>query len=134
MKNLELAKLFYEMADILEMQNVQWKPRAYRTAAKAIETMSADIEDIYKKGALKELPGVGESIEKKIIEFIKTGKIKAHDRLMKSIPEHLLALMNVPFMGPKKAKKLYETLKIKNIKQLESAAKQHKISKISGFA
>ena len=54
MKNLELAKLFYEIADLLEMKGVQWKPRAYRTAARAIETMSADIEDIYKKGTLKE--------------------------------------------------------------------------------
>ena len=133
MKNLEIAKLLYEIADILEMKNVQWKPRAYRTAARAIETMSADIEEIYKKGLLRELPGVGESIEEKIIEFLKTGKIKEHDKLIKSVPKPLTALMNVPFMGPKKAKKLYEKLKIKSIKQLESAAKQHKIAKIPGF-
>jgi DNA polymerase (family 10) len=133
MKNLELAKLLYEIADILEMKGVQWKPRAYRTAARAIETMSADIEDIYKKGNLKELPGVGESIERKIIQFLKTGKIKEHDKLIKTVPKHLIALMNVPFMGPKKAKKLYSKLKIASIKQLESAARKHKIAKIPGF-
>ena len=95
--------------------------------------MSADIEEVYKKGALKELPGVGKSIEEKIIQFIKTGKIKEHDKLIKSVPKPLSSLMNVPFMGPKKAKKLFSILKISTVKQLESAAKKHKIAKIPGF-
>ena len=133
MKNLEIAKLLYEIADLLEMKQVQWKPRAYRTAARAIETMSSDIEEVYKKGALRDLPGVGESIEEKIIEFLKTGKIKEHGKLMKSVPKPLTALMNVPFMGPKKAQKLFSILKISTVKELEAAAKKHKIAKIPGF-
>jgi len=59
MKNLEIARIFYEIADILEMQGVEWKPQAYRRAARAIETSSKDVENIYKKGnlkALKEIP------------------------------------------------------------------------------
>ncbi|MCX6798846.1 MAG: helix-hairpin-helix domain-containing protein [Candidatus Diapherotrites archaeon] len=68
MKNEEVAKIFFEVADILEMQNVQWKPRAYRAAAFAIESLSEPVEEIYKGGGLKaleEIPGVGEAIAKK---------------------------------------------------------------------
>lgn len=133
MKNLELARLFYEMADILEMKGVPWKPRAYRTVAKALETMPTAVEEFYKKEALREIPGVGARIEEKIIEFLKTGKIKEHDRLVKTVPSHLYVLMHVPGMGPKKAQKLYSRLKITSVKQLEEACKKHKIRKIPGF-
>ena len=73
MKNQEIAAIFYEMADILEIKDVQWKPRAYRKAAQAIEALAEDIEEIYKRGdikALEEIPGVGEGLAKKIIEYI----------------------------------------------------------------
>ena len=136
MTNSELAEIFYEIADILEMKNVQWKPRAYRQAARAIEALPQDVEDIYKKDGvklLKEIPGVGEGIAKKIIEFIETNKIKTYIKLKKSIPKHLNVLMKVPGMGPKKAKKLNKILKISTLVQLEKAAKQHKIRKIPGF-
>lgn len=133
MKNPEIAAIFYEMADILEMQNVQWKPRAYRHAAKAIESLSEDVTDIYKRGGIKELekiPGVGAGLAAKIEEFLKTGKVKEHQRLRKLVPAHIDRLMAIPGMGPKKARMLYEKLGISTISQLEKAAKQHKIAKL----
>lgn len=136
MKNLEIAKIFYEIADILELQNVNWKPRAYRKAAKSIESLSKDIEEIYKEQGIKGLeniPGVGERLAKKIIEFIETGKVKTHEKLKKSIPRHLVDLMEVPGLGPKRAEFLYKKLHIKTIKQLEQAAKQHKIKNLPTF-
>ena len=133
MKNLRLAQLFYEMADIYEMKGVQWKPRAYRTAAKALESMPTAVEEFYKKDALREIPGVGEGIEGKIIEFLKTGKIREHDKLVKTVPKHIYFIMHVPGMGPKKAQKLYKKLKITSVKQLEEACKRHRIAKIPGF-
>jgi len=136
MKNLEIANMFYEMADILEMQEVQWKPQAYRRAAKAIESLSEDVGDIYKRGgikALEEIPGVGERLAKKIEEFIKTGKVKEYQRLKKTVPKHIDRLMAIPGMGPKKAKKLYDALGISTIKQLEEAAKKHKIASLKGL-
>lgn len=135
-KNQELADIFYEIADILEMKNVQWKPRAYRQAARAIESLLVDIESIYKKGGKEELEkiqGVGESISNKIIEYLKTGKIKKFERLRKLAPSHMEILMKIPGMGPKKLKKLIQSLKISTIKQLETAALNHKIAKIPGF-
>jgi len=136
MKNLEMAEVFYEMADILEMQNVQWKPRAYRTAARAIEGLSEPIEVIYKRGGIKELeelPGVGEGIAKKIAEYLKTGKVKEYEKLKKQTPKHIAVLMKIPGMGPKKVKKLNQVLKISTLAQLERAARTHKISGIPGF-
>jgi DNA polymerase (family 10) len=71
MLNFELAKLFYDLADILEARGVQWKPAAYRKAARSIESLQEPIEDIYQeKGikALEDMPGIGERIAEKIIE------------------------------------------------------------------
>ena len=82
MTNTELVSIFYEIADILDMMNIEWKPRAYRQAARAIDSLPEDVKNIYKKGGiklLKEIPGVGDAIAKKIIEFIKTGKIKSYE-------------------------------------------------------
>ncbi|MBI2110613.1 DNA polymerase/3'-5' exonuclease PolX [Candidatus Woesearchaeota archaeon] len=136
MKNQELAKILYDIADILEFKNVQWKPRAYRTAARSIEGLNKDIEEIYQKdgiNGLKDISGVGEGIAKKIEEFVKTGKITEYEKLKKKVPKNFIDLLEVPGVGIKKAKVLYEKLDIKNLKDLERAARQHKISKLESF-
>ncbi|MEW5896962.1 MAG: DNA polymerase/3'-5' exonuclease PolX [Nanoarchaeota archaeon] len=130
MKNLEIAKILHGIADILELQEVPWKPQAYRKAALAIETLSEDIEEIYKRSELEEIPGVGEHIARKIEEIIKTGKLKYYEELKKKVPLKLDELMSVPGLGPKKIKLLYQKLKVKSIKDLEEAAKKQKIRKI----
>ncbi len=135
-KNSEIAAIFYEMSEILEMQGVAWKPRAYLQAAMTIEALKQPIEELYKEGGierLEQIPGVGEAIAKKTVEFLKTGKISEHRELLKTIPKHMIELMRVPGLGPKKIKKLNKILGIKNIKQLEKAAKAHKIAKLEGF-
>lgn len=133
MKNLEIAKILHEIADILEMQEVPFKPRAYRRAAIAIESLSEDIEAICKKGKLKEIPGVGESIAQKITEFIETGEIKYYKKLKASMPVKVDELMAVPGMGPKKIKLLYKKLNVKDLKDLKKAAEQHKIRELKSL-
>jgi len=136
MKNVDMAAIFYAVADILEIQKVQWKPIAYRKAARTIEALSENIEEIYKKGGLKafmELPGIGEGLAKKIEEFIKTGKVKSYERLKKEMPAGIGDLVSIPGLGPKKAYRLFKELKIKGIPDLESAIKEHKIAKLEGF-
>ncbi len=136
MTNEELAAIFYEMADILEMQNVQWKPRAYRQAARAIESLSQNIKLLYKKGGLKlleEIPGVGEGIGKKIVQYIEKGKIDKYEKLKSSIPSHINILMKVHGIGAKKVKKLNQLLKITTVEELEKVAREHKIASIPGF-
>ncbi|MCX8158809.1 MAG: helix-hairpin-helix domain-containing protein [Candidatus Pacearchaeota archaeon] len=135
-KNSEIAKIFYEIADILEMQNVQWKPRAYRQAAQSIESLKEDVEKLYQKGnieKLEQIPNIGEALAKKIVEYLKTGKIKEHKKLLKSIPKHTRELMQIPGLGAKKIKKLHDILKISTINQLEKAAREHKIRNLFGF-
>ncbi len=135
-RNLDIAKIFFEMADILEMQEEPWKPQAYRRAAKVIAALSESVENIYNKRGLKgleDLPGVGEALAKKIVEYLQTGKIIAHEKLKASISADVGELMEIPGIGPKKIKKLNEILGIKNLKDLEKAIKQHKIAKLPGF-
>ena len=85
MKNLEIARILNNIADILEIQEVPFKPRAYRNAARAIESLSEDIEELYKRGELEKIPGVGEHIAKKIEEIIKTGKLKYYEKRLQII-------------------------------------------------
>ncbi len=84
MKNKELAKIFYEIAELLEIKGTAFKPVAYRKAAKSLENLDKDVSIIYKEkrlGGLKEIPGVGESIAKKIEEYLKKKKIKYFEEL-----------------------------------------------------
>jgi len=136
MKNLEVAGIFYAIADILEIQNVQWKPQAYRRAARSLESLSKDVEEIYKeKGmeGLMEISGVGEGLAKKIVEFIQTGKIKEYEKVKAGLPKGLAELIEVPGMGPKKAMLLFNKLKIQSISGLKKAAQEHKIASLKGF-
>jgi len=134
--NQEIAKIFYEMANILEIRNIQWKPQAYRKAAKALEIREKDVSKIYKKYGIKgieKIPGVGKNLGQKIVEYIKTKKIRAYEKLMKGKEAEIIAMMKIPGMGPKKIKKIYQKLKIKNVEDLKKAIKEHKIAKLPGF-
>ncbi len=136
MKNQELAKIFNEIADFLEMDGVAFKPYAYQRAAIGLGTMEEHVEDIYKNGgknALEEIPGVGKSIAGSIEEYLKTGKIKYYNFLKKRMPINVEELISVEGLGPKRVKFLYDKLGIANLKDLEKAAKSHKISPLFGF-
>jgi len=136
MVNKEIAKILYEIADYLEMDAVPFKPYAYERAAISLETLEEDVEQIYKKGGLKALeniPGVGKSIAEKIEEYLKTGKIIYYERFKRRLPLKIEELVAVEGLGPKKVKFLYEKLGIRNLKDLEKAAKSHKIAPLFGF-
>lgn len=115
---------------------MQFKPRAYEKAARSIEALQEDVEEIYRKGGIKalmEIPGVGKSIAEKIEELIKTGKIKYHEELKEKVPVDLKSLSGIEGLGPKTIKTLWQELKIRNIEDLEKAALAHKICKLPGF-
>ncbi len=121
MKNLEVAQIFRNIAKILEIkgENV-FRIRAYERAAQNIEGLPNAIESFVKQDALMEIPGIGKDLAEKIKEYYKTGRVKMFEQLKKSIPEGLLDLLNIPSVGPKTAKLLYEKLKIKNLGGLSS--------------
>ena len=133
MKNEDIAKIFYRMALYLEIKEVPFKPRAFEKAAQSIEVLEDDIADIYKKGGLKALeniPSIGKGISERIEEYLKTGHIKDYERLKKQIPVDIQALSEIEGVGPKLIKLFYQKLKIKNIADLEKAAKLGKLSKL----
>jgi DNA polymerase (family X) len=136
MKNLELAKIFYDIAERLKMEGVSFRPQAYQKAALSLEALKDSVESVYKKGgvrALMDIPGVGESIADLMEQYIKTGKIRYYNELKKKVPVDLEEITKIEGMGPMKAKALYQKLGIRNLKELEKAAKAHKIAGIEGF-
>ena len=136
MKNPDVAKFFYEIASILEAQDVQFKPMAYRKAAMAIETWNAEVEEIYKEkgvNGLKEIPGVGEAIAKKTAEILETGKLKYLEELRKDSPRELLDIVSIYDIGAKTAYKIYKELGVNTVEDLKKAAESHKIREIKGL-
>jgi DNA polymerase (family X) len=136
MKNQELSKIFFDMADYLEIDGVSFKPYAYRKVALSLESLKEDIGEIYRNGglkALKNVSGVGEGIAKAIEEYLKTGKIKNLEELKKKMPVKVDELLKVESLGHKKIKTLYQKLGIKDLKSLGKAAKSHKIAPLFGF-
>lgn len=133
MKNQEIAKIFNEIADLLEIKGEnQFRIRAYRRAAQNIEGLPKSVEEIPKEELLN-VPGIGHDLAGKIEEYIKTGKMQAHEELKHEIPEGLLTLLSVPSLGPKTSKLLYEKLKIKSLDDLERLAKEHKLAGLPGI-
>lgn len=134
--NTEIAEILNRIADLLDIKGVEWKPRAYRTAARVIESYPKDVSQLFNDRGLEgveEIPGVGEGIGKKIVQYIQKGKIDEYDKLQKEMPKHVHVLMGITGMGPKKIRKLNEALGIKTVKQLEVAAKKGRIAEIEGF-
>jgi len=136
MINREIAKIFFNISSFLETEEVLFKPYAYQKAALMLEGLEEDVKEIYRKGGLKaleEIPGVGKSIAEKMEEYIQTGKIKYYENLKRKLPINLDEITAVEGMGPKRAKILYQKLGIRNLKELEIAAKKGKIGKLFGF-
>jgi DNA polymerase (family 10) len=136
MKNQELSKIFFEIADLLEMEGVSFKPFAYRKVALSLDSLKDDVGEIYRNGgvkALHEISGVGEGIAAAIEEYLKTGKVKQLEALKKKLPMKIDELLKVESLGPRKIKILYEKLGVKDLKDLAKAAKAHKIAPLFGF-
>ena len=134
--NQEIAKIFQEISEYLEMRDDPFRPRAYARAARAIEELEEDVSKTYAEGgkkALEEIPGVGESMAEKIEEYIKTGKVKYFEELKKKAPIDVSSLTAVEGLGPKKIKKLYRELNIRTLEDLEKEALAGKIRGLEGF-
>ncbi|MFO7967412.1 MAG: DNA polymerase/3'-5' exonuclease PolX [Archaeoglobaceae archaeon] len=133
MRNREIARILNEIADYLDMEGVQFKPRAYRRAAQNIETLGSDIEEVYRKGELENIEGVGKGIAKKIEEYLETGKVKKLQELKEKAPVDTENLMTVEGLGPKTVEALYNELGIKDLDDLEKAAREGRIGRLKGF-
>jgi len=132
MKNTEIAKVFQDMADLLELKGENpFKIRAYQRAARAIEHLPKELEIAVEEGEdLQAIPGVGEAIAKKITELVTTGKLRVYEELKAEFPEGITALLEIPGIGPKTAKKLSTELGIKSVDELEQAIKDGRVARL----
>jgi DNA polymerase (family 10) len=133
MKNQEIVTIFNDIADILEIKGENpFRIRAYRRAALNIESLSTDIVSTPKDELMK-IPGIGQDLAGKILEYIKTGKMQAYEDLKKEVPEGLSSLLSVPSLGPKTAKLLFEKLQVKDLDDLARLAREHKLLGLPGI-
>ena len=133
MKNQQVARILNEIADMLDMQGVEFKPRAYRRAARTIESMAEPIEEMYAQGKLTDLPGVGDAIAKKVTEIIQTGTLGYYEELKQKTPVDLENLLAVEGIGPKTVGLLYKKLGVKSLEDLQRAAQEHKVREVKGL-
>lgn len=134
MKNKELADLFEKMADILEFKGENpFKISAYRKASRVIGDLTQDIEEIAESGKLKAVPGIGEGMAQKIEEYLKTGKVSKFEEVKKGVADELIAIMDIPGMGPKTLSMLHKEKGISNISQLEKALEDGSLMGLFGI-
>jgi DNA polymerase (family 10) len=134
MRNLEIAFIFNQIADLLEIQGANpFRVRAYRRAAMNIEGLADNIETIALNGTLRNIAGVGEDLANKIEEYIRAGRMEFHEQLKQEIPLGLAKMVEIPSVGPKTAKQIYDQFRIQTIEELEALCKTDKLLCVPGF-
>ena len=136
MQNPDIARLFDEVADLLEIQNANpFRVRAYRNAARTIRDYPEPIAELVRgdKKDLTEIPGIGEDLAEKIGDIVSTGELPLRKQLAAKLPAGLLDLLRIPGLGPKRVKLLYSKLKVKSAADLTKALDSGKVQKLKGF-
>lgn len=127
MENDTIADIFQEIADILEIQDDSiFRIRSYQRASQVIRNYPHNVREIYEKNPeeIDKIPSIGVSLSKKIIEILKTGKCRFHERLIKKVGRGLADMLKIRGVGPKKVKLFYRELRIDTIEKLRIAAKK----------
>jgi len=136
MQNPDIARLFDEVADLLEIQDANpFRVRAYRNAARTIRDFPEPLTDVVRAGAkdLTDIAGIGDDLAEKISEIVTTGELELRQQLAKKLPAGLLDLLRIPGLGPKRVKLLYKKLKVKSASDLAKALDAGKVKKLKGF-
>lgn len=135
-RNDELAAQFEEMADLLEAQDVEYKPVAYRRAAENIREHPENIATLAEEegqDAVREIDRVGEAIAAKVVEYVENDGIDELAELREDLPVDMAGLTSVEGVGPKTVGALYEALDVRTLEDLETAASAEKIREVKGF-
>ncbi len=130
--NQKIAAAFREIADLLELENANvFRVAAYRAGAAVVENLPRSANE-FSAEELDALPGLGTDLVAKILEFGASGKIEFLENERKNFPKGFLKILKIPGLGPKTARKFYEKLEIKNLRELEKAAKNGELEKLPG--
>ncbi|HXU90382.1 MAG TPA: DNA polymerase/3'-5' exonuclease PolX [Methylomirabilota bacterium] len=133
MRNFEIARLFYEMANLLEVRGESiFRIRAYQRGAQTLEALAEDVGVLAERGALTSLPNIGKDLAAKIQEYLATSRIARLESLREGLAPTFLSLLEVRGLGPKTARALFEQLGIESIEQLEEACRTKRIVGVAG--
>jgi DNA polymerase (family 10) len=130
----EIADILTDIATLLELKGENpFKSRAYINAARSLEASTESLEQIFAPDSTARLKGIGEGIHDKIVELLQTSKLAYYEELKGSIPAGLVAMLDIPGLGPKKIKALHDKLGVKTVEQLEQACLAGKVAELDGF-
>ena len=133
-RNREIAELLQSIGDLLEVKGeVGFKVAAYRKAAGRIEGLGEPVERVHVEGRLRQIPGVGQALAQKIGEYLDTGRLVYYDRLAAEFPSGLVELLDVPGLGPRTARSIFEVLGVGDLQALELAARQGRLRDVPGI-
>jgi DNA polymerase (family X) len=132
--NNAIAVLFDELADLYELDGASiHRVLAYRTAAKTIREAPRSIAALTREGKVTELPGIGKTLEEKLAALVTTGQIPALEKLRARFPSGLVDMTRLPGLGPKRARKLFDELRIDSLDALRTAAEGQRLRDLKGF-
>jgi DNA polymerase (family 10) len=135
MENAEIAAVLEDVGMLLQIKGANpFRIRAYENAARAVEDHAVPLRTMVADGAdLTELPGIGKDMARYITELVTSGRLSILDELTAEIPRSLLELVRLPGVGPKRARKLWESLGITTLDALEAAARDGHVAELEGF-
>lgn len=130
----QIADVLVRIGILLELKGENpFKTRAYTSAARTLDTLTEPLEQLIAEKRLGSVKGIGEALEKKITELAATGRLAYYDELVASTPPGLVAMLEIPGLGPKKIKALHEELGIASVEELEKACQEGRIAGLKGF-
>ena len=129
-----VAEILVEIGTLLELKGENpFKTRAYLNGARIIEGLNEPLKKLVEEERLGELKGIGDALQQKITELVTTGKLKYYDDLKASVPAGLVAMLDIPGLGPKKIIALNKNLGVNSVEKLEAACKAGKVAELDGF-
>ncbi|HYQ13776.1 MAG TPA: DNA polymerase/3'-5' exonuclease PolX [Solirubrobacterales bacterium] len=134
MRNAEIADALTELATLYELDGaIRYRVLAYREAARVIRQSPVSVEELARAGRATELPGVGKTLEGKIVTLLDTGEIPSAAKLKRKFPASLVEVTRVPGVGAKTARRLYDELGVSDLDDLREAAEAQRIREIKGL-
>ncbi len=136
MLNADVARLFEDLADLLELDGANtFRVRAYRNAVRTIESLSVDVAAIVERdpAELQQLEGIGKDLADKIVTICSTGALPQLEEIRVRIPAGVVQMLRIPGLGPKKVAALFKELRLETLDALKQAAEQGRIAELKGF-
>jgi DNA polymerase (family X) len=134
MRNAEIAAAFDELGTLYELDGaVRYRVIAYHDAARTVRDCPVSVEELAREGRATELPGIGKTLQEKIVTLVETGEIPSAVRLKEKFPPTLIAVTRVPGLGAKTARRLFDELEVASLDDLRAAAEGGRVRQLRGL-